>query len=113
MGDFPAVRQLVAQAVSPVLAGAPSPAPAPPLYPLPLDAARLAATTAAADAMDGVPPVSMEGRRVRNSRRCWSQTATTGHVVENHHPLVVGRIGGTSGVMELEYWQKHSIKKMS
>ena len=48
MGDFPAVRQLVAQAVSPVLAGAPSPAPAPPLYPLPLDAARIAATTAAA-----------------------------------------------------------------
>ena len=76
MGDFPAVRQLVAEAVSPVLrlrgggveAEAPSPAPAPPLYPLPLDAARLAATAAAADAMDGVPPVSMEGRRVRRAR---------------------------------------------
>ena len=46
MGDFPAVRQLVAEAVSPVLrlrgggveAEAPSPAPAPPLYPLPLKA---------------------------------------------------------------------------
>ena len=75
-GDFPAVRQLVAEAVSPVLrlrgggveAEAPSPAPAPPLYPLPLDAARRAATAAAADAMDGVPPVSMEGRRVRRAR---------------------------------------------
>ena len=64
MGDFPAVRQLVAQAVSPVLAGAPSPAPAPPLYPLPLDAARIAATTTAADAMDGVPPLTArEGGR--------------------------------------------------
>jgi len=41
MGDFPAVRQLVAQAVSPVLAGAPSPAPAPPLCPLPCEAARI------------------------------------------------------------------------
>ena len=45
MGDFPAVRQLVAEAVSPVLrlrgggveAEAPSPTPTPPLYPLPLD----------------------------------------------------------------------------
>ena len=51
-----------------VEAEAPSPAPAPPLYPLPLDAARRAATAAAADAMDGVPPVSMEGRRVRRAR---------------------------------------------
>ena len=38
------------------------------MYPLPLDAARRAATAAAADAMDGVPPVSMEGRRVRRAR---------------------------------------------
>ena len=48
--DFPAVRQLVAEAVSPVLrlrgggveAEAASPAPAPPLYPLPPDTARIA-----------------------------------------------------------------------
>ena len=70
MGDFPAVRQLVAEAVSPVLrlrgggveAEAASPAPAPPLYPLPPDAARIAAATAAADAMDG----SAAARHVRS-----------------------------------------------
>ena len=92
MGDFPAVRQLVAQAVSPVLAGAPSPAPAPPLYPLPLDAARIAATAAAADAMDGVPPLtagSAAARHVRSRgpRPRYSPSA------EDQRPQLGGELG--------------------
>jgi len=92
MGDFPAVRQLVAQAVSPVLAGAPSPAPAPPLYPLPLDAARIAATTAAADAMDGVPPLTAGSAAARH---VWSRGPRPRYSpsAEDQRPQLGGELG--------------------
>lgn len=73
MGDFPTIRQLV----EPVLrlrgggaeVEAASPAPAPPLYPLPPDAARIAATTAVANAMCApaapAPAPARGGRHVR------------------------------------------------